>query len=235
MALTDTSLITRNSIFNNTLSFNKSNPVWGFDVNRAQNSSKSLLTYGYESRRLSEWTLRSHLNFSRSLSLNGVFKTGTNQLLSSSTNIDSNDYNLKQYSLEPNLTYTHKSNLRVLLGYRYGSKTNDPNFGLLKSISSSLNSELKYNILQSTSIQAKFVFSNISFNAKDATATSGAINSPVGYVILDGLLPGKNYLWNLNLTKKLGGNLELNIEYEGRKPGEGRTVHTGRASLRALL
>ncbi len=145
------------------------------------------------------------------------------------------DYNLKQYSLEPNLTYTHKSNLRVLLGYRYGSKTNDPNFGLLKSISSSLNSELKYNILQSTSIQAKFVFSNISFNAKDATATSGAINSPVGYVILDGLLPGKNYLWNLNLTKKLGGNLELNIEYEGRKPGEGRTVHTGRASLRALL
>ncbi len=235
VALTDTSLITRNSIFNNTLSFNKSNPVWGFDVNRAQNSSKSLLTYGYESRRLSEWTLRSHLNFSRSLSLNGVFKTGTNQLLSSSTNIDSNDYNLKQYSLEPNLTYTHKSNLRVLLGYRYGSKTNDPNFGLLKSISSSLNSELKYNILQSTSIQAKFVFSNISFNAKDATATSGAINSPVGYVILDGLLPGKNYLWNLNLTKKLGGNLELNIEYEGRKPGEGRTVHTGRASLRALL
>jgi hypothetical protein len=54
-------------------------------------------------------------------------------------------------------------------------------------------------------------------------------------VILDGLLPGKNYLWSLDITKKLGGNLELGIQYEGRKPGEGPTVHTGRASLRAIL
>ena len=53
--------------------------------------------------------------------------------------------------------------------------------------------------------------------------------------MLDGLLPGRNFLWNLDITKKLGGNLELGIQYEGRKPGEGNTIHTGRASLRAIL
>ena len=53
--------------------------------------------------------------------------------------------------------------------------------------------------------------------------------------MLDGLLPGNNYIWDLEFTKKLGNNLELSIQYEGRKPGEGIIVHTGRASLRAIL
>ena len=235
LPLTDTSLITRTAIFSNTFSYNKSDPKWGFDVNNSQNSGKTLLTYGYESRKLSEWTMRARFNFSRSLALNGIFKTGINQLFSSSTDIDSSDYNLKQYSIEPDLTFTRGSNFRILLGYKLGNKKNDPKYGYINSGSSSINTEIKYNILQSTSIQAKFTYSNINFMTNTPTATSNIVNSPVGYVVLDGLLPGKNYLWNLDLTKKLGGNLELNIQYEGRKPGEGRTIHTGRASLRALL
>jgi hypothetical protein len=53
--------------------------------------------------------------------------------------------------------------------------------------------------------------------------------------MLDALLPGKNFLWNFDLTKRLGNNLELNFQYEGRKPAETRTIHIGRASLRAIL
>ncbi len=233
--LTDTSLITRSSIFSNTFSFNKANPKWGFDINNSQNSGKSLLTYGYESHMTNEWTLRTRINFSHSLALNGTFKTGVTQLLSSSTDIDSSDYNLKQYSIEPDLTYTHGSSLRILLGYKLGNKKNAPQYGYIVSGSNSINTEIKYNILQSTSVQAKFTYNNITFVTNNPAATPNTVNSPVGYVVLDGLLPGKNYLWNLDLTKKLGGNLELNIQYEGRKPGEGNTIHTGRVSLRALL
>ena len=42
--------------------------------------------------------------------------------------------------------------------------------------------------------------------------------------MLDALLPGKNLLWNIDLTKRLGNNLELNFQYEGRKPGETKTI-----------
>ncbi len=46
--LNDTSLITVNSVFINTFSFNRLSSKWGIDLNNSRNGNKSLLTYGYE-------------------------------------------------------------------------------------------------------------------------------------------------------------------------------------------
>ena len=163
--------------------------------------------------------------------LNLAFKKGISQSLSNSKDFTNSNYSLDQFSLAPDISYTRKSNLRITLGYLYANKKNDPQYGGEFYSSQSVNTNIKYNILQNTSVQGSFMFTDIRYE----TQNTDQLNSTVSYVILNGLLPGKNYLWNLDFTKKLGNNLEVSIQYEGRKPGEGNIIHTGRASLRAIL
>ena len=225
--LNDTSLISRSSILVNSFSYNKLDPNWGFDISNNRNVSKALLTFGYQTQTLNEWNLRTRWNMSKSIVLNGVFKTGTNYLFSNNKSFDNSNYKISQYSIAPDLSYTRRANLRISIGYNYNPQKNDPAYGGETSFASSIITDVKYNLVQSTSLQGRFTMTDIHY--------TGNTNTTVSYIMLDGLLPGKNYIWGLDLTKKLGSFLELNIAYEGRKPGEGHVIHTGRASIRAIL
>ncbi|MBO9203663.1 MULTISPECIES: hypothetical protein [Niastella] len=229
--LNDTSLLTLNKSFVNTFSFNRFSPKWGFDVTNSRNDAKSLLTYGYESHKLDEWTVRTRWNISKMFALELTGKSGLNQLITSNAKFDNRNYLIKQYSAEPRFTLTKGTNFRMGVGYKYSDKNNEQG-SQEKMKSNSLTSDVKYNILQSTSINAKFTYSEISFTSYDGVPNP---NSSSGYIILEGLQPGKNYLWTLDLTKRLMNNLEFSMQYEGRKPGTSRIVHIGRASIRALL
>ncbi|MEP7259358.1 MAG: hypothetical protein ABI687_13245, partial [Flavitalea sp.] len=204
---------------------------WGFDISNSRNSGKSLLTYGYESRKLNDWSLRGRYNITKAILFDITGKTGGSELVTSNVKFDNRNYEITQRSLEPRISLTKGANFRVIFGYKYGEKNNSTG-NLEKSLSNAANTEIKYNILQNASLLGKFSFNNIKFSSNQGTTNT---NSTASYIILDGLLPGKNFLWNLDLSKRLSNNLEMNIQYEGRKPGSARTVHIGRASLRALL
>jgi hypothetical protein len=115
------------------------------------------------------------------------------------------------------------------VGYKLEDKKNLPSYGGEKAVSNSINIESKYNVLQNSSITGRFTFNNIDFRSQSAATTT------VSYIMLDGLLPGKNFIWSLTFTKKLLNNLELNFQYDGRKPGDSRTVHVGRAAITAIF
>ena len=230
-SLQDTGLITLNSIFVNTLSFNRFSTRWGVDVNNTRSGNKSLLTYGYESRKLQDWTVRVRYNISRQVSFDISGKKGRNELITSNIKFQNRNFQIAQHAVEPRITFTRAANFRFILGYRFSNKFNETGSNE-RSVSHAINTEIKYNILQSTSIQAKFTYNTINFSSKDAVTNP---NTTSAYILLDGLLPGKNFLWNVDLTKRLSNNLELSIQYEGRKPGTSRVVHIGRAAIRALL
>ncbi len=224
-AISDTALITLNTTFLNTLSFNRFNSVWGLELSNLKNNGKSLLTYGYESRLLSEWALKLRWNISRSLSFDMNSKQGQNSLFTPS--FSNRNFDLNVFSIEPKFVFIQGTMFRLVTGYKYDEKQNKNLYGGEKSVSNSLNIESKYNILQNSSITGKFSLNNIGYKFP--------ANSTVSYIMLDGLLPGKNYLWALSFTKRLINNLELNFQYDGRKPGQAKAVHIGRASLTALF
>ena len=137
------------------------------------------------------------------------------------------NFQLSIYSIEPFLTFIKGTSFRIVTSYKVDNKKNLPVYGGEKSTSNSINIESKYNILQNSSINGKFIFNSINYKFP--------ANTTVSYIMLDGLLPGKNYLWSLGFSKRLLNNLELNFQYDGRKAGTSKPVHVGRAAITALF
>ncbi len=222
--LVDTSLISLSSFLSNTIYFNRKSSVWGIDMTHRLNNNKSLLNYGFESNSLRDVTIKGRWNLSRSIATNFTNKYDRNQLITPS--FTNRNYRVDEVSVEPSISYIYKSDFRVSLIYTYDKKKNTMG-GFENAVNNQLATEVKYNVLSDGTINARFSLNNIKFN--------GDPNSTVGYILLNGLLPGKNYLWNLELTKRLAGNIELNLEYDGRKPASNPVVHTGRVAIRAIF
>jgi hypothetical protein len=221
----DTSLLTLNTSLLNSLSFNRYSSKWGLDLSNVQNTGKALLTYGYESRLQKDWLAKLRINLSNTFTFDVNNRKGTTALYTPS--FANRNYELNIYSTEPRISFVKGTFFRIQTSYKLENKKNNSLYGGEKATSNSLNVESKYNVLQNSSINARFTYNNIQYN--------GATNSTVSYIILDGLLPGSNYLWSIDLTRRLFRNLEMSFQYDGRKPGSSRTIHTGRASLRALF
>lgn len=227
--LVDTTLITLYSELTNTYFFNRNSIKWGFDVTHHLLNNKSLLSYGFESRKVRDVGGKIRWNITRNINTTLAVRNSKNELITSGTKFNNRNYQIQLDKIEPTISYVHKSNFRFTVNYSLYNKRNRID-SMEKALVHELGAELRYNILSNSTLNTKFTFNQIDFKAYP-----GAANSTVGYVLLDGLLPGKNYLWNLEYTRRLAGNFELSIQYEGRKPGEAKTVHIGRASIRAIL
>lgn len=223
----DTSLISLNINLSNTLSYNRFSTTWGADLTQVRNVSRLLLTYGFETRSVNDYILRFRRNFGKRFTTEISGKTGNNQLITPNPKFDNRNYNINSYSMEPRFTYTNGTVFRTALSYRHDNKDATSGSGPQKATVNSLILESKYNVLQSSVLTGKFTYSQIDF--------SGPTNTTVAFIMLDALQPGSNLLWNFEFTRRLANSFEISFNYEGRKPGDTRTIHVGRAALRAIL
>jgi hypothetical protein len=225
----DTTLITLNTFFSNTYFYNRTSSKFGLEFTHSKSSNKAILSYGFESRNVRSVSIKVRKNVKRNFVSNVTIKQIVNDLSTQASKFENRNYNILQQYIEPTLTYNYKSNMRATLGYTLSNKRN--RIDSLESVkSNALFVDMKYNILSNSSITTKFTFNSLAFFGNAASK-----NSTVGYILLDALLPGKNYLWNVDFTKRLGGNLEVSVQYDGRKAAVGNTIHMGRFSARAIF
>jgi hypothetical protein len=223
--IADTSLIATRTLVQNSLFFNRLNPVYELQLSWTENASKQLLTTGFESRRNQEYGFRSRVNFGQVFSLQTLLSTGnrSNELES----FADRTFVIGFYKAEPQLTWLPSQKIRGILRYRFEIAENDEAFGGEQSRFHDIQLEGTFNQSAATSLRTQFSYVQVQFD--------GEANSAVGFAFLNGLQNGNNYIWSFTLDRQLARNVRMGLSYEGRKTGLAPVVHVGRAQVAATF
>ena len=64
---------------------------------------------------------------------------------------------------------------------------------------------------------------------------TGTTTNSLAFEMLEGLQPGYNYPWLVSWQRNVAENIQLNIQYNGRKPQDVRAIHAGSVQVRAVF
>ncbi|MFI5221153.1 MAG: hypothetical protein ACHQK8_02420 [Bacteroidia bacterium] len=222
----DSQLISMSSTIRNTLFFNRSDPTFGFDINYQDNRTKIFQTNGFDSKHRTEQGLNARWNFSSVWGITTGFTYGNRSFYSDL--FSTNDYNYSFYSVNPKLIFQMNKNFRVTLVFSYFEGNNDLNFGGQIGTNRETGTELRYNVGTTGALTGKFSLYKVSFSGDN-------VSSPVGYDMLNGFLVGQNTVWNVSFQQRLGKNLQINLNYDGRKSETSNIIHVGRMEARYIF
>jgi hypothetical protein len=224
-SIDDSSLISTNSAFRNTLFFNRTHPVYGIDGTWQRTQNKTLLVNGFEGRTQTSVSVNLRWNFTQAFMFTTRGESGDKE--SRSEFFSDRDYLIHFRSLEPKMTYQPDAALRLSASYEYSRKENAIPESNELSEGNTVNLEARYSKVKSGIFTAKFSFINLSYN--------GEKNSALAYEMLEGLNPGKNITWNFAVQRSLGNFMQLSLNYEGRKSEGSDIVHVGGMQFRAFF
>lgn len=139
-------------------------------------------------------------------------------------NFASRNFNLQITDALGKLSYIYSKNTKLESFYNYKEKNNTIEAKeTLLSHNFGLNFQYSKNQRLSLSTSVNLILNTFEGNQ----------NSPVGFQMLEGLQDGKNFTWSMLFQKRLTSYLNLNLNYNGRKSEDSKTIHTGTVQLRA--
>jgi hypothetical protein len=222
----DSSLVTLNLGFLNTIYFNRTNTKWSADFTYQDNQDKSLLTNGKESRRYFTRTLKLRWNLTRILTFNTTLANGVKN--NKSQFFTNQNYYLTNYEAEPKLIIQPNVKFRITLLYEYKEKYNDEILGGQELNANKVGGELRYNIASKGSFM-------LSVNYIENKYKSIINNESLNYEMLEGLKEGANTTWELVFQQNLSKHMQLSLNYNGRKSNDAKIIHIGGVQVRAFF
>ena len=224
--VSDSTLVTLTSSLRNTFFFNRSSSKIGSDYTYAQTQSKVFLANGFETRSNRSHRLKVRWNFTKIFTLNAVGEFGWRI---TDSFFDNNKLDVQYYEIEPQLVFQPGTKWRVRGKFKYTDKLNfkPENAGTEQAILRDAGIDGKYNLLQRGSINASFNFISITYD--------GATGNTVEFELLEGLKAGLNFTWSTFFQMRVGKNMQVNLQYNGRKSEDNPAVHTGTVQVRAFF
>ena len=210
--------------FRNVLFYNRGKQHYTTSYTYLSNKNKNLLSFGF----LENSIISHQLNFNHKIGGTWLisFLSSIENNESFSENFTSKNFNIDEFKYNPKLTYLLNDNIKFDASYRFTNKDNT--IGNLETLK-----QQKYSVsFTLTNKQKAAISGEINYFSNDFDGNS---NSPVGYQMMEGLQPGKNFTWNLLAQKKITKFLDLNLNYFGRKTETSKTIHTGTIQLRAYF
>ncbi len=217
-------LVSLSYLLRNTLFFNRSAPRFGLDYTTAISNSKVLMVNGFELRTQKLNTLRGRVVPLKNFMLRTEGNLGTRSR--SSEFFVLNNYRLSLWSILAELQYQPGTQYRASAKYQYSDKKNTEGSLGEKATLHRTGIEFRYNIPQKgAGLQAQGEWILIGYNASQ--------QSSIAFEMLEGLSPGTNYTWILGYQQMLSDNLQIALQYNGRKSTGTPAVHTGNVQVRA--
>ncbi len=228
-SIEESKLLSLQQVIRSTFFYNRANPVYGLEGGILLNNSKIFLNQGFEKRYQREWNglIRYNINSYSSVKLGGMDGLKSN----SSDFLTSKNYDIYYKKINPEIAFQPRNTFRLtcLLGATFKQNRHDlGNNEKVELYDGGL--EVKLNKLSQRSITTTVKYIRI-----NATLNGTLENTPIGYEMLEALLPGNNYTWNMTWQEKLVNGLQFSFSYEGRKSEDSKTVHIGRMQLSALF
>jgi len=224
-SIDDSTLVSLNSSIRNTLYINQTGTVFGMDVSWQDSRNKSILVNGLDSRTNILKEIRTRWNISKVWSTIIAYREGRKS--SRSEFFSTRDYFINYYETEPQLSYQPNNSFRSTVSFRYSDKKNRSDLGGQKAQLQDYGVDIRYNILNKGSLNVKSNFIKIIYNS--------VTNSSIAYEMLESLKPGQNFTWGVAYQRTLSNNMQVSINYDGRKTPGNKSIHTGGAQVRAFF
>ncbi len=221
----DVALISTTATVRNTLFFNRTSNIASGEYTFQDNRVKTLLASGFDSKRIYGHLLNFRWNITPKWALESEFETGFRQSVADYT--IGRNYNYSLQSIKPLFSFQPSTNFRIGVGGRQTQKQNDVILGGESALVHEFNANVKWNQTNKGSLQGEAKLVRIQF--------TGNPNSPVGFELLEALRPGVNYTWTLGYQRNLSKNLQMTINYLGRKSENTRFIHSGGMEVRAFF
>ena len=210
----------RNSLF-----FNRSSSKYSVELVTQLFANKNLLINGTDFISTNKDQIKFRWNINKSFMVNSQLSKEIKK--NSSTYMTNRNYDIENKEINNRISFQPNTLFRVALNGRYSEKRNSIEYGSEKAFINDIGIELRRSKRDKGLLNGELHLVNINYN--------GESSSTIGFEMLEGLQLGKNITWKLGFQKNMSNNIQISINYNGRKSEENKAIHTGSMQMRAFF